>query len=59
MSRGHLLNEIINQYSIRKINALYRAATKNQQTENRMTGIAVRYGMNATAPEFDKWLKTT
>ena len=59
VSRGHLIKDILNDYSIRKINALYKAATANQEMESHLTGIAVRYGMNATAQEFDKWLKTT
>lgn len=57
VNRGHLLGEIINDYSLRKINFLYKAAVLNQQEEMRMQGVAVRYGMNATAQEFDKWLK--
>ena len=58
MSRGHLLHEVVQDYSLRKINALYKAALQNQQEENRMQGVAVRFGMNATSQEFDKWLKT-
>jgi hypothetical protein len=59
VSRGHLLDEIINDYSLRKINALYKAALQNQHEEVQQESIAVRYGMNANEREFDKWLKTT
>jgi hypothetical protein len=59
VSRGHLLREIINDYSLRKINALYKAALQNQHEEMQQESVAVRYGMNANAQEFDKWLKTT
>jgi hypothetical protein len=56
LSRGHALSDLINVYSLRKINALYRAASKNQREENKVSSIAFRYGMNATAREFEKWL---
>ena len=58
MSRGHLLQEVVQDYSLRKINALYKAALQNQQEESKQEGIAVRYGMNATAKEFEKWQMT-
>lgn len=43
---------------MRKINALYRASVGNQKHEQKLTGVAVRYGMNATIEEFNKWLTT-
>lgn len=59
VSRGHLLEDVVEVYSIRKINALYSASMANQVEETKMQGVAVRYGMNATVQEFDKWLKAT
>jgi hypothetical protein len=42
---------------VRKINALYEIAHKNQHEEMKSFGIAMRYGMNADAKDFEKWLK--
>jgi len=52
-----MAGEVIHQYSLRKINALYKAAVENQEDECRMMGVAVRYGTNATVSEFERWLK--
>lgn len=44
-------------FSTRKINALFSAAIKNDNHKNRMFGVAMRMGMNASANDFDKWMK--
>jgi hypothetical protein len=49
------------KYSLRKIRALCRAAAENRNEEmksfGKEVGIGCRHGMNATAEEFNRWLK--
>jgi len=57
VSRGHAENDIVTRYSLRKITALCKAGRENMKQENKTFGIAMRYGMNADARQFNHWLK--
>ena len=57
VSRGYDEREVVQNYSIRKINALFTASVKNESYQNRMIGCAVRMGTNANSEEFLKWVK--
>lgn len=57
VARGHRLDEVVNSYSVRKINALHKAAIDNHNFELKMFGVAVRNGYHASGKEFDLWLK--
>lgn len=57
VARGYDENTVVNEYSVRKINALFEAALKNMKIENKQLGQAVRIGFNADGSDFSRWMK--
>jgi len=47
----------VENFSVRKINALFDVALKNDNQKNHSIGVAMRMGMNATAREFEQWVR--
>jgi hypothetical protein len=47
----------MNKYSLRKFNALCKAAVDNDNEKMKRIANAVRWGMNASADEFRNWLR--
>jgi hypothetical protein len=47
----------VENFSVRKINALFSTSIKNDALQNRALAVAVRMGMSASANDFEKWMK--